>query len=235
MGLAFQGFVDGSLLFIAFGRHERQRDTRGAGMPNSLPGINCHGCGHRARAAFRAPAAQRSSLRCGRTSRGFHDPPSDLQKALRAHVLAAAAEVYPTAAQKSTANGWPAQEFAEIRKAAEANTISADELVRAVEDLVDAEMQFVVPAVESLELNARRRMGKVFRMRATPICATVTPVPGAAGRRQGCTRWPDGLAWSTDRGMTQAQLQEALGLVLVIGELINLVKGVYFCPAMRVT
>ena len=135
------------------------------------------------------------AARCGRTSRGFHDPPSDLQKALRAHVLAAAAEVYPTAAQKSTANGWPAQEFAEIRKAAEANTISADELVRAVEDLVDAEMQFVVPAVESLELNARRRMGKVFRMRRDANLRNGDP----AGRRQSCTRWPDGLAWSTDR------------------------------------
>jgi len=150
------------------------------------------------------------AARCGRTSRGFHDPPSDLQKALRAHVLAAAAEVYPTAAQKSTANGWPAQEFAEIRKAAEANTISADELVRAVEDLVDAEMQFVVPAVESLELNARRRMGKVFRMRRDANLRNGDP--GSRRRRSQTELYEMARRAGVEHrsSMTQAQLQEAL-------------------------
>ncbi len=118
--------------------------------------------------------------------------------------------MYPTAAQRSTTNDWPAEEFAEIRKAAEATKISADELVRAAQDLVGAEVQFVVPAVETLELNVRRRMGKVFRMRRDANLRTGDP--GSRRRRSQTELYEMARRAGVEHrsSMTQAQLQQAL-------------------------
>lgn len=148
--------------------------------------------------------------RCGRTTRGFHDPSADLQQALRAHVLAAAAEVYPIAAQKSVGSGWPAEQLCEVRRVAENPTAAADELVGTTGNLVRVELEFVVPALESLEQLARRRMGKVFRMRRD---ANLRNSEGGARRRRSQTELYEMArrAGVEHRSrMTQAQLQEAL-------------------------
>lgn len=101
--------------------------------------------------------------RCGRPSRGFHDPVADLQHALYAHMVAATAEIYPTAARLS-GSLWPAEAVTEIRKAAESE--SSDALRAATADLVRMEEQYVLGLFgEHLELDARRRLGKVFRIR----------------------------------------------------------------------
>ena len=125
-------------------------------------------------------------------------------------MLAAGAEVYPTAAQRSITNDWPAEEFADIRKVAEATEIGADELIRAAKELVGAEVRFVLPAVESLELNVRRRMGKVFRMRRD---ANLRNGDSGSRRRRSQTELYEmarraGVEHRSS--MTQAQLQEAL-------------------------
>lgn len=100
--------------------------------------------------------------RCGRSSRGFHDPVQDLQQALRAHVLAASAEVYPTAAAHGSR--WPAQELAQVRGEVEDPHRGRAELAETTRSLISAEQE-VLAALEGLELTERRRLGKVFRMR----------------------------------------------------------------------
>lgn len=101
--------------------------------------------------------------RCGRASRGFHDPVEELSQVLRAHVLAATAEIYPSAAKVNPAN-WPADGLTEVRTLVEGDP-DAEGLMRAAALLLAAEQEHVVPLLESLEIHARRRLGKVFRIR----------------------------------------------------------------------
>lgn len=103
--------------------------------------------------------------RCGRTSRGFHDPVSELHLTLRAHVLAATAEIYPTAAKSSPVDTWPAAQLTEVRTLVEQEQLGQAEAIRAAALLTDAEEQAVLPVLEMLEIGPRRRLGKVFRIR----------------------------------------------------------------------
>ncbi len=109
---------------------------------------------------------QRQIERCGRTSRGFADPAGDLQATLRSHILAATTEVYPTAAKLTDPNSWPAEVLASVRTTAEADEVDEDALLKAAAELIRAEETSVLPVLEDrLEIPARRRMGKVFRIR----------------------------------------------------------------------
>jgi hypothetical protein len=104
--------------------------------------------------------------RCGRASRGFHDPCAELQQALEAHLTAASTEIYPTAARSCAPDQWPAEALAGIRTVAEDHEPDQEAIVAAVHGLLDIETGIVLPALEArLELPARRRMGKVFRLR----------------------------------------------------------------------
>lgn len=106
---------------------------------------------------------QQLAERCGRPSRGFHDPLADLQQALYAHLVAATAEIYPKVARLA-ADEWPAAELAALRAAAESDP--TDALTATAHELVELEQRCVVPVLEErLELEARRRLGKVFRIR----------------------------------------------------------------------
>lgn len=101
--------------------------------------------------------------RCGRPSRGFHDPHADLQQALYAHLVAATAEIYPATA-RLCGEDWPAARLSELRALAEGEP--TDALTAAAEDLVELEQRCVLPVLdERMELEARRRLGKVFRIR----------------------------------------------------------------------
>lgn len=101
--------------------------------------------------------------RCGRTSRGFHDPVADLAHALYAHMSAATGEIYPTTARLA-GSAWPAARAAQISSAAESE--APETLQQAAGALARFEEEHVLPLLEErLELEARRRLGKVFRMR----------------------------------------------------------------------
>jgi hypothetical protein len=104
--------------------------------------------------------------RCGRPSRGFHDPGTELQQALHAHMLAATAEIYPTAARLCPPDDWPGRTLAEIRVVAEAESVDPTDLQSATDALVRVESDVVIPVLDAaLEVPARRRLGKVFRIR----------------------------------------------------------------------
>ena len=145
--------------------------------------------------------------RCGRSSRGFHDPVHDLQQALRAHVLAASAEVYPTAAEHYSR--WPAQELAHVRREVEDPPHGRAELAATTESLITAE-QDVIAALEGLVLTERRRLGKVFRMRRDSLLRSSTTT---SRRRRSQTELYElaRRAGVEHRSrMTQAELQAAI-------------------------
>lgn len=118
--------------------------------------------------------------RCGRSSRGFADPAAELQLTLRAHMLAATAEVYPTAAKLSDPSTWPAETLTSVRTTVEQDDPDDGTLKQAATDLMQAEATSVLPVLEQrLEIPARRRMGKVFRIRRDANARTA-----AAGQRR---------------------------------------------------
>ncbi len=151
------------------------------------------------------------SARCCRRSRGFHNPQSDLRLALRAHVLAASAEIYPRAVELGGPDDWPAARMAAIRHAAESPDTAPAELVAATRELILAEEQRVVGLLEvSLELPERRRMGRAFRLRRDANLRG-----GATGprrRRSQTELYELARRAGVERRsrMTQAQLQAAM-------------------------
>lgn len=102
--------------------------------------------------------------RCGRATRGFHDPVNELSQALRAHVQVATAEIYPSAAKVSDPSQWPAEALTEVRTLLEREP-ETGRVTHAAAVLIKAEEDHVVPVLEGMELIARRRLGKVFRIR----------------------------------------------------------------------
>ena len=147
--------------------------------------------------------------RCGRSSRGFQDPAQELHKALRAHVLAATAEVYPTAAALGSSSQWPAEEIADIRMCAESSHPAREELTGAAEGLIRIE-RHIVALLEQLGLDERRRLGKVFRIRRD---AQLRGSSSGSRRRRSQTELYEMArrAGVEHRSrMTQAQLQAAI-------------------------
>lgn len=148
--------------------------------------------------------------RCGRASRGFHDPTAELHQALRSHVLAATAEIYPTAAKSSDPHTWPAERLTVVRTLVEREHLDIGSAQRAVEELVTAEEGSVLPVLENLELAQRRRLGKVFRIRRDALTRQST---GSRRRRRSQTELYElaRRAGVEHRSrMTQAELQAAI-------------------------
>jgi hypothetical protein len=148
--------------------------------------------------------------RCGRASRGFHDPAAELHQALRAHVLAATAEIYPTAAKACDPQEWPAERLTSVRTLVERDRIKDSEAKQAAEDLVGAEESSVIPSLEGLELAQRRRLGKVFRIRRDALARQAA---GSRRRRRSQTELYElaRRAGVEHRSrMTQAELQAAI-------------------------
>lgn len=147
--------------------------------------------------------------RCGRASRGFHDPVTDLWQALRAHVLAATAELYPCAAKVGDPQQWPAQKLTEVRTLLE-RAPQAEDALRAAELLLSAEEDCVVPRLEGLDVATRRRLGKVFRMRRD---ATARQASASHRRRRSQTELYEvarRVGVEQRSRMTQAELQAAI-------------------------
>jgi len=148
--------------------------------------------------------------RCGRTSRGFHEPLADLQQALRAHVLAATAEIYPSVAKVTDPHIWPADRLTEVRTVVEADHAPERELIMAAEDLMALEEQSILPFLGDLELLSRRRLGKVFRIRRD---AAVRAASSTGRRRRSQTELYElaRRAGVEHRSrMTQSELQAAI-------------------------
>ncbi len=146
--------------------------------------------------------------RCGRASRGFHDPVNELSQVLRAHVLAATAEIYPSAAKVNPTN-WPADSLTEVRTLVEREP-HLDEVMRAAEVLLAAEDEHVVPLLETLEINARRRLGKVFRIRRDALARAAN---NSHRRRRSQTELYEvarRVGVEHRSRMTQAELQAAI-------------------------
>jgi hypothetical protein len=112
---------------------------------------------------------------CGRTSRGFHDPASDLERRLRAHVRAAAEEVLPPllgpAGRAGPGVGASLQDALDrVTGALEPEPVPRQRLAGAARELVEVERAVVLPAVASLlHLPERRRMGTMFRLRRDTV------------------------------------------------------------------
>jgi hypothetical protein len=108
---------------------------------------------------------------CGRASRGFHDPVSELGRRLLAHLAAAEEEVYPLLRPSSDAD------MADLRTAIERvravlgdGSVVREELAQVARALVEAERATVLPALAaSYPIAERRRMGKVFRIRRDAV------------------------------------------------------------------
>jgi hypothetical protein len=148
--------------------------------------------------------------RCSRASRGFHDPIAELHQALRSHVLAATAEIYPTAAKACDPQEWPADRLTLVRTLVERDHLEDSEARHAAEELVEAEEDSVIPILEGLELIQRRRLGKVFRIRRD---ALVRQSAGSRRRRRSQTELYElaRRAGVEHRSrMTQAELQAAI-------------------------
>ncbi|MEZ5184537.1 MAG: hypothetical protein R2720_02225 [Candidatus Nanopelagicales bacterium] len=135
----------------------------------------------------------------------------ELHTVLRAHVLAAVAEVYPTAARHSAINQWPAGVFADLRQTAEADDPSHAQLTEATIRLIEAESDHVVTVLDAgLEVCERRHLGKVFRIRRD---ASLRKIKRTTRRRRSQTELYEvarraGVQHRSS--MTQAQLQAAI-------------------------
>ena len=115
--------------------------------------------------------------RCGRTSRGFHDPRRDLHIILKAHLQAAATEVYPSVARRAKDLAWPAQRIDSLREALE-HEQPAEVLAAIADEIRHIEQSVVVPTVcERLELQSRRRLGKIFRIKRDAHLRTLKKGP----------------------------------------------------------
>lgn len=148
--------------------------------------------------------------RCGRASRGFHDPVMELHQTLRAHILAATAELYPAAAKSGDTTQWPAAVLTDIRTTVEQEQPDGQELIDAAQALIDAEQRSVVPVLEAMEIPHRRRLGKVFRIRRDALARSAS----ASHRRRRSQTELYELARRAGvehrSRMTQAELQEAI-------------------------
>lgn len=147
--------------------------------------------------------------RCGRSSRGFHDPAHELHMALRAHILAATAEVYPTAASLRQPSPWPADVIARTRQTAESGRPSRSELATTTDQLIEVE-QYVIALLEGLDVTDRRRLGKVFRIRRDALLRNAGS--GSRRRRSQTELYEMARRAGVEHRsrMTQAQLQAAI-------------------------
>lgn len=147
--------------------------------------------------------------RCGRPSRGFHDPAAELHIALYAHLTATTAEVYPAAREQATQ--WPLDVLGEASAVVDAPDPDPRRLVEVTRRVVRAEAAYVVPVLQSrIELTARRRMGKVFRLRRD---AAARALAGSHRRHRTQTELYEVArrAGIEQRSrMTQAELQAAI-------------------------
>jgi hypothetical protein len=147
---------------------------------------------------------------CRRPSRGFERPDEDLHRRLTAHTQAAQEIVYPAAAQAAGSTG--ESEFRQVLAAvhAQLENPSREGLADAACALVECESTLVIPTLDTLIIEDRRRMGKVFRIhRERSLRHSVS-----AGRRQRSQTELYELARRAGleqrSRMTQAQLEEAV-------------------------
>lgn len=109
--------------------------------------------------------------RCGRPTRGFHDPAAELAAVATLHLAVAAEHVYPEAQRHS--QRWPQPTVDALFEALTAG--NSDEVIPAVRALLEFETTVVLPALESaLNVPARRRIGKVFRVRRDAAARATT-------------------------------------------------------------
>jgi hypothetical protein len=97
--------------------------------------------------------------RCSRRSRGLEDPFGDLRAGLLSHVEAVAQEVAPTLRGFGEQAEWLQAMRQHILAAAD------NDLPREASEVVEFERIELLPAVASLAVEHRRRLGKAFRIR----------------------------------------------------------------------
>lgn len=147
--------------------------------------------------------------RCGRTSRGFHDPAAELATTLRIHLDVANREVYPTA--KVLTVRWPGDQLERVEAMVLSEDGTSEELIEAAEMLISAESEVVVPALlHGQDVPERRRLGKVFRLRRDAMARSMK---GSHRRQPSQTELYElaRRAGVEQRSkMTQAELQQAI-------------------------
>ena len=107
---------------------------------------------------------------CGRASRGFHDPVTELGRRLLAHLAAVEADFHPVLRSS------PALNQVDVGIAVERvdavlgdDAVDREALAGAARDLVDLERAVLPALVAMLPIAERRRMGKVFRIRRDAV------------------------------------------------------------------
>jgi hypothetical protein len=148
---------------------------------------------------------------CGRASRGFHDPVTELGRRLLAHVAAVEAEVHPVLRSSPSVN------LLDVRNAVERvdavlgdDAVDREALAGAARDLVEVERAVLPALVALLPIAERRRMGKVFRIRRDSV------LRGAHSRQHRKLSQTELYELARRAGlehrstMTQAQLQAAV-------------------------
>jgi hypothetical protein len=148
--------------------------------------------------------------RCGRPRRGLHDPAAELQQALHAHMVAATAEIYPAAARRCPPRGWPGEGLTGVRVAAEQEPPDVGRLQEAAQSLVTMERETVIPALDGLEVPARRRLGKVFRIRRDAAARNAASSHRRHRTQTELYEVARRVGIEHRSRMTQAQLQSAL-------------------------
>jgi hypothetical protein len=132
----------------------------------------------------------------------------ELSLALRAHVMAATGEIYPSAAKVNPAN-WPAEDLTEVRILVEREPRAA-EVAHAAEVLLRTEVEHVIPLLEDLELDIRRRLGKVFRIRRDAIARSERSTHRRRRSQTELYELARRVGVEQRSRMTQAELQAAL-------------------------
>ena len=109
--------------------------------------------------------------RCGRMSRGFHDPVADLCRRLQAHLAAAEMEVWPVLRSVSPSTAADLVQPVEMVGAALGDgSVAREDLPHVVRGLVEAERSAVMRALlAQVPIAERRRVGTVFRMRRDAV------------------------------------------------------------------
>lgn len=147
--------------------------------------------------------------RCGRSSRGFHDPAAELAMVLRVHFDVAAREVYPSVIDLAPA--WPDDRVNAVGQVIMTDEVTAPDLIGAAGELISVESDVVVPVLqEGKDVDERRRLGKVFRLRRD---AQVRALNRSHRRQPSQTELYEMArrAGVQQRSkMTQAQLQQAI-------------------------
>lgn len=147
--------------------------------------------------------------RCSRSSRGFHDPVSELEAEVRRHLEIAQQEVYPTS--RTLCDHWPQDTLDRIRAVLGDQSATLPQVIEAADALIEFESEVVIPSLQQeKDVLDRRRIGKVFRMRRDAAVRTTKKAHRKAPSQTELYEIARRAGVEQRSRMTQAELQKAI-------------------------